>query len=92
MDTGYRVQEELELGNFRYDLAVPALRLILEIDSKRWHSHPSRIARDRRKDRLAKDEGWHLLRVSSKRSESIGFLVRQAVMRRESELTIDLDC
>lgn len=91
MDTGYHFQEEYELGPFRYDLAVPALRLLVEVDSRRWHSHPSRITRDRRKEQLATKEGWLVARVSSKRAETISFLVRQAVMRRESQLTIEPD-
>jgi len=89
--TGYRFNEEFELGPFRYDLAIPALRLLLELDSRRWHRHPSRIARDRKKDQLAKVEGWTLARVSTKQAESVSFSVRQAVLRREAELSHDLD-
>lgn len=91
MDSGYRFQEEFQLGPFRYDIAVPALRLLVEIDSSKWHSHPSRVSRDRRKTRLAKAEGWELSRVNSKKAETIGFLVKQAVLRREAELSTDLD-
>jgi very-short-patch-repair endonuclease len=91
LDTGYKFQQEYELGPYRYDIAIPALRLLIEVDSKRWHSHPSRIARDRKKTELAKKEGWTLTRVSSKHAESVEFLVKQSVLRRESELTLDQD-
>jgi very-short-patch-repair endonuclease len=85
-ETGYRYVEEHPIGPFKYDLAIPALRLLLEIDSKRWHSHPSRIARDKKKNKAAKAEGWEVTRISSKSVESIGFLVNQAVLRREAEV------
>ena len=88
---GYKFQQEYELGPYRYDIAIPALRLLIEVDSRRWHSHPSRIARDRKKAELAKKEGWVLTRVSSKHAESVEFLVKQSVLRRESELTLDQD-
>lgn len=88
MDTGYRFVEEFPLGPFRFDLAFPALRLLLEIDSSRWHHHASRKSRDRRKEKAARAESWEVLRVTSRRAEPVEFLVRQAIMRRESELAI----
>jgi very-short-patch-repair endonuclease len=89
LNLGYKFEEQYSIGPFRYDLALPALRLLIEIDSKRWHSHPSRKARDRRKTKLAKAEGWELARISSKHTDSIEFAVRQEVLRRETELSLN---
>lgn len=91
LETGYKFVEEYELGKFRFDFAVSPLRLLIEIDSKKWHDHPSRKARDRRKTEAAKQDGWDLVRVSSKRAESVSFLVKQAISRREEELAKPLD-
>jgi very-short-patch-repair endonuclease len=81
----------MELGKFRFDFAIKPLRLLLEIDSKKWHNHPSRKARDKRKEQFAKAEGWEVARVSTSRAESVSFMVGQVIKRREAELTMSQD-
>lgn len=46
-----RVQE-------RVDLALPAHRIIIEGDGRRWHSRMDQMAADRRRDREALNHGW----------------------------------
>lgn len=60
---GYWVAQEYPLGPFRYDFAIPALRAIVEVDSRTYHSHPSRKARDRVKTAQAESAGWTVCRV-----------------------------
>jgi len=91
MDTGWKFVEEFELGSFRFDFAIRPLRLLIEIDSKKWHSHPSRRARDKRKTEAAKEEGWDVARVITKSAESVSFMVSQVVKQREAELATTLD-
>lgn len=45
------------------DRAWPEVRLILEIDGRRWHARERDMARDRRRDRGAAAAGWQTLRV-----------------------------
>jgi very-short-patch-repair endonuclease len=89
--TGWRFVEEFEFKKFRFDFAIAPLRLLIEIDSRRWHQHPSRRARDQRKAAAAKAEGWDVARVVTSRAESVGFLVSQVVMKREAELATTPD-
>lgn len=65
---------------WRFDFAIPAYRLGIEIDGGVWrpgggaHSHPSNIMRDIEKSNHATISGWHLLRFTDKEirsSESI---------------------
>jgi very-short-patch-repair endonuclease len=91
LDTGWKFVEEHKLGPFRFDFAIPRLRLLIEIDSVRWHSHPSRKARDRRKDESARQAGWDVARVTTKSAETVSYLVSQVVMKREAELATNLD-
>jgi len=91
LETGWKFVEEFELKTFRFDFAIRALRLLIEIDSKRWHSHPSRRARDKRKTEAAKAEGWDVTRVTTKSADSVSFMVKQVVMQREAELATSPD-
>lgn len=44
------------------DAAVPASRLILEADGRRWHARLDAMSRDRRRDREALMAGWSTMR------------------------------
>lgn len=81
--TGFKFRSEYPLGKFRLDFVVPALGLAIEVDSKRWHSHPSRIRRDAVKTKLAVDAGLKLVRV---RAPDIAAKVDAAVQARLEEL------
>lgn len=89
--TGWKFVEEYELKTFRFDFAIERLRLLIEVDSKRWHSHPSRRARDRRKEEAARAEGWEVVRVSTKSGEAVSFMISQVVLKREAELAAHQD-
>jgi very-short-patch-repair endonuclease len=54
---------EYSLGGFLYDFAVPSLNLLIEIDSKKYHSGWRRKTKDLVKTAVAKNEGWHLCRI-----------------------------
>lgn len=45
------------------DRAWPDVRLILEVDGRRWHARERDMAKDRRRDRQAAAAGWQTLRV-----------------------------
>ncbi len=46
------------------DVAVPDARLVIEADSRRWHSTTQAMTEDRRRDRLAQRHGWVVLRFT----------------------------
>lgn len=54
---------EFKLGPFIYDFAVPNLGLLIELDSRRYHTHKRHRIRDQAKDKNAADKGWTLCRV-----------------------------
>jgi very-short-patch-repair endonuclease len=54
---------EFKLGSFIYDFAIPKLGLLIELDSKRYHSNKRHRIRDGAKDKNAADQGWTLKRV-----------------------------
>ena len=58
LDLGYHFRQEHQVGKFFYDFALPALRILVEVDGYRWHAH--RAHRDRAKTRLAENAGWGL--------------------------------
>lgn len=63
--TGYRYICEYPLKGYFFDLAVPELRLILEIDSWSYHRKRFRQQRDRDKQVCAENYGWKVCRVNA---------------------------
>jgi very-short-patch-repair endonuclease len=81
--TGFSFKSEYPLGKFRLDFVIPALGLAIEVDSRTWHSHASRLRRDAVKTKLAVDSGLKLVRV---RAPDIGAKIDAAVQSRLAEL------
>ncbi len=46
------------------DFAVPAQRIVIEVDGRRWHSLTQDMDSDRRRDRLAAMHGWVVIRFT----------------------------
>lgn len=44
------------------DFAIPHLKIIIEVDGRRWHSLTQDQRRDRERDRTARSNGWLILR------------------------------
>ncbi|TCK25475.1 endonuclease domain-containing protein [Pseudonocardia endophytica] len=54
----------LAFGNGQIDVAFPAARIAIEIDSWAWHTDPERFRADRRKGNDLVAAGWTLLRFT----------------------------
>jgi very-short-patch-repair endonuclease len=48
----------------RVDVAYPWAKLIIEVDSRRWHTRVKDFARDRARDNAAVLAGWRVIRVT----------------------------
>src|SRR5688572_5784149 len=55
------------VGPGRVDLAYPAARLIIEADSRRWHTRVADFETDRLRDNEATVLGWRILRYTWQR-------------------------
>lgn len=64
---GFKFVQEYKLGKYCYDFAFPSLNALIEVDSRRYHSSNSQLARDRAKDEYAKECHWTLIRVKAGR-------------------------
>jgi hypothetical protein len=51
-------------GIGRVDFAYPHLRLLVEVDGRRWHSRDAAFDEDRRRDQEAVMAGWRVLRFT----------------------------
>lgn len=54
----------LDGADDRVDAAYPDLRLVIEADSRRWHTRLEDFEEDRRRDQLAAAAGWKVLRFT----------------------------
>jgi hypothetical protein len=67
----------------RVDFAYRSARLIIEADSRRWHSSYSRVAADHWRDNELMADGWRVLRVTwwqlQRRPREVVALVRRAL-------------
>lgn len=62
-----RVQHELTLPGgmtIRFDFAWPTALVSLEVDHSFWHAGSEESRRDKRRDRLAAQEGWITIRIT----------------------------
>ena len=48
----------------RVDFAYPGIRLIIELDGRKWHSTLDAFEEDRLRDNLAQLAGWRVLRIT----------------------------
>jgi len=55
---------ELPLGNYIFDLAIKSRMLIIEFDAK-YHNDPIQSKTDFKKDQIAKENGWELIRIET---------------------------
>lgn len=55
---------QFALGPYTIDFAIPENHLAIECDGDYWHSQPSCITRDKRKDKYLLNRGWRVLRFS----------------------------
>lgn len=53
-----------DVADGRVDFAIPAWKLIIECDGRRWHSKQADFERDRFRDNQAAIHGWRVLRFS----------------------------
>ena len=55
--------EEMRVGVWSIDLALPDLMVAVELDGVYWHSLPESVDRDKRKDAHLSGLGWRVVRV-----------------------------
>jgi len=78
----------------RPDLAVPALRLAIEAESRKYHTGPAREAFDERRENRLAEEGWQTSYVGWADTSSPAIVCRsieRIVARRAADLGVDLD-
>jgi DNA mismatch endonuclease (patch repair protein) len=75
----YQSQFALPGSPFRFDFAIPAKRILIEVDGCYWHGcarcghagKPDTIRQDRVKTALARRSGWRLLRIRACKLERL---------------------
>lgn len=66
IELGIEYQSEFKIERSFYDFYLPKENLLIECDGEYWHSFPDAIKRDKKKDVLAKEKNYKLLRLSEK--------------------------
>lgn len=62
-DNKVQASAEFKLGPFIYDFAVPKIGLLIELDSRKYHTNTRHRTRDSYKDKNAMNHGWTIKRV-----------------------------
>lgn len=67
----------------RVDFAFPELRLIIEVDGRKWHTSMEAFEEDRLRDNLAQLAGWRVIRITYRmlidRPEEVRRMIGQAL-------------
>jgi len=67
---GYlEIAEQVRVGPYRADFAIPGIRALIEVDGF-VHGSSEQKRRDRKKDDLYQDRGWHCYRIDCVKDES----------------------
>lgn len=61
---GVCLETQLWIGNFRVDFALPAAKIVIELDGKAAHEGPDRIAHDQYRQRYLEDLGFYFIRFT----------------------------
>lgn len=69
-------------GKFRYDFLLPDLNLLIEYDSVEYHDSPSAMIRDMEKNKLAKEKGFDLLRVTREDYKDFASSIDRFILKR----------
>jgi len=82
----WRWQQEFELpdknyGNKRFDFCFLGKKILIEVDSRKYHRTRRQLINDKFKDRLAKKYGYTLIRIQpcSKMQKKLYAAIRKAV-------------
>lgn len=59
-----RPQTNVIVEGFECDAVWPAARLVVELDSRRYHLTPTAFEKDRQRDRVLQRSGWRVIRVT----------------------------
>jgi very-short-patch-repair endonuclease len=81
---GFQVYAEYKLENFIYDFAIPRLRLLIEIDSRKYHRFPRQKRKDSLKTQIAIKSHWKLVRLTP--SDGLRISAVETVRDRRIEL------
>lgn len=82
--SGFKFFAEFPIDKYFFDFAIPKLRMLIEVDGAGYHRRNYQKNRDRRKNKIAKDEQWHLIRIRP--SSRMGNEVLSKVHERAMEL------
>ena len=72
-------------SRFIFDIAVPRLRLLIELDSPSYHRYPRQLKRDKAKTEEARRLGWDLVRIKTTEPQ-LTFLVVQTIKFKDGQL------
>jgi very-short-patch-repair endonuclease len=70
-----------KIGPWEPDFLWPAERVIVELDSWRFHQHRSAFERDRRKDMALRDAGYTVIRITGRQLKEEPLLVIAHIAR-----------
>jgi very-short-patch-repair endonuclease len=60
------VEISYKIKNYKYDIYIKDINLLIEYDGEKWHSDEKSILNDINKNKLAEDNGFDLVRIREK--------------------------
>jgi very-short-patch-repair endonuclease len=70
----HKVEQNFSIDNLKYDIFISDLNVLIEYDGAKWHSQEKTILNDIKKNKLAKDNGYMLIRVREQGLEKMSDL------------------
>lgn len=77
---GLPIRAQFTVGNIHADFALPERKIVIEVDSKAWHSTEEQKENDKKRDEIYRENGWSVVRLNSfdiyKNGEKIAYFLR----------------
>jgi very-short-patch-repair endonuclease len=74
-------QTNVRLGRYEADFLWAAEKVIVEVDSWRYHGNPRAFERDRRKDLALQTAGYQVIRITAKQLELEPYVIVAQIAR-----------
>jgi very-short-patch-repair endonuclease len=85
--SGRHFIQEFNLAPYWFDFAVPALRMLIEVDGYTYHHRPWQRKRDKAKDAAGQAKGWRVVRLQN--NPQLPVRLETALLARAQELLQD---
>lgn len=87
---GLLVESQYPVGSIHADFAIPEKKIVIELDSRLWHSSEEAMENDEKRDLIYEKQGWQVIRIPGQIVYKHGELIAERIKNGDIAYTIDI--